>query len=181
MSRLRRMVESDRFFFVTCNVRKFLPRAGQSSRYADPVMLLHDPDIALLADAFAASRKQLGFLLTAWVFLPDHWHAILCPRQPTGISDAMQLIKQRSTHAIGSGRSQSVRLWQPRFHEHALRTVKEYMGAVTYIHLNPVKRNLVRRPEEWKWSSVHDYSPGGISPLPVDRVSLPADEKSRHL
>jgi putative transposase len=178
VSRLRRMVQSDCYFFVTCNVRKILPRAGQSSRYADPVMLLEDPDFALLADAFETSRKQLKFLLTAWVFMPDHWHAILCPCDPTGISDAMRLIKQRSTYATGLARNQSVRLWQPRFHEHALRTVREYMGAIEYIHLNPVRRNLVAKPEEWKWSSIHDHLPGGTSPLPVDRVNFPSDHNA---
>ncbi len=179
MSRLRRMVQSDCYFFVTCNVRKVLPRAGQSSRYADPVTLLEDRDFALLADAIATCRKQLGFLLTAWVFMPDHWHAILCPREPAGVSDAMKLIKQRSTHAIGVARQQSIRLWQTRFHEHALRTVREYLGAVEYIHFNPVRRKLVNRPEDWKWSSIHDYSPGGTSPLPVDRVNLPSDQNAR--
>ncbi len=139
-------------------------------------MRLGEQDFAPLADAFEASQKQVGFLLTAWVFLPDHWHAILCRRPPIRISDAMQMIKQRSTHAIGAARSGTSRLWQPRFHDHGLRTVREYMDAVTYIHLNPVRRGLVRRPEEWKWSSVHDYSPGGISPLPVDRANLPLDQ-----
>jgi putative transposase len=142
-------------------------------------MLLEDADFAHLADAIEASRKQLAFLLTAWVFMPDHWHAILCPRQPSGISAAMQLIKQRSNHAIGLARNETIRLWQARFHEHALRTVGEYLAAVDYIHLNPVRRNLVARPEEWKWSSVHDYSTGGASPLPVDRVNLPADHNAR--
>ena len=179
MSRLRRMVQSDCYFFVTCNVRKVHPRRGQSSRYADPVTLLEDRDFALLAGAIAASRKQLGFLLTAWVFMPDHWHAILCPLELAGISDAMKLIKQRSTHAIGVARERSLRLWQTRFHKHALRTVREYLGAVEYIHLNPVRRSLVRRQEDWKWSSIHDYSPGGTSPLPVDRVNLPSDLNAR--
>lgn len=142
-------------------------------------MLLEDRDFALLADAISASRKQPGFLLTAWVFMPDHWHAILCPREPAGISDAMKLIKQCSTHAIGLARQQPIRLWQSRFYEHALRTVREYLAAVEYIHLNPVRRNLVSRPEDWKWSSVHDYSPGGTSPLPVERVNLPSDQNAR--
>ncbi len=178
MSRLRRMVQSDCFFFVTCNVRRILPRPGQSSRNAEPAIRLGERDFALLAEAFVASRKQLGFLLTAWVFLPDHWHAIVCPRSTVGISDAMQMIKQRSAHSIAAHKEDAHRLWQPRFHEHALRTVGEYMGAVTYLHLNPVKRGLVQRPEEWKWSSVHDYSRGGISPLPVDHVDLPTDHNA---
>ena len=54
-----------------------------------------------------------------------------------------------------------------------------------FPHLNPVKAGLVRRPEDWPWSSVHDYT-GTINPAPitpsglvVDRVLLPADPRTR--
>ena len=54
-----------------------------------------------------------------------------------------------------------------------------------YIHPNQVKAGRVTRPEDWPWSSVHDYTgvlnqapitPSGLS---VDRVSLPADPHTR--
>jgi len=73
-------------------------------------------------------------------------------------------------------------LWQPRFFDRALRTVKEYHEKLEYIHMNPVQARLVNRPEDWPWSSVHDYTgsenrvpltPSGLS---ADRVELPADE-----
>ena len=63
--------------------------------------------------------------------------------------------------------------------------MKEYHEKLEYIHLNPVKRGLVTKPKEWKWSSIHDYTgtlrePAGTkSVLPVDRVLLSADEKVR--
>ena len=52
-----------------------------------------------------------------------------------------------------------------------------------YIHLNPVRE--VKRAEEWKWSSVHDYA--GVSAdeqerrcgLRIDRVQPPTDENTR--
>jgi hypothetical protein len=31
-------------------------------------------------------REKHHSLLTAWVFLPDHWHAMLFPRFPVTIS-----------------------------------------------------------------------------------------------
>jgi hypothetical protein len=69
--------------------------------------------------------------------------------------------------------------------DRAVRTVKEYNEKMEYIYLNPVKAGLVVRPEEWPWSSVHDYrgsvqralaTPSGLS---VDRVLLPADQNTR--
>lgn len=56
---------------------------------------------------------------------------------------------------------------------------------VEYIHFNPVRASLVKRAEEWQWSSVHDYT-GGLRAtfrpyraLAVDRGLLPADEQGR--
>ena len=90
-----------------------------------------------------------------------------------------------STRQINKLRREAGILWQGRFFDRALRTVKEYHEKVEYIHLNPVKRGLVARPEEWKWSSVHDYNgtlgqaKDGGSVLPIDRILLPADQQAR--
>lgn len=64
ISRLRRLVLSDQYFFVTCNLRR--TRA-----------LLQDTDFRMLARIMDVRRRAHGFFLTAWVLLPDHWHAIL--------------------------------------------------------------------------------------------------------
>jgi len=61
----------------------------------------------------------------------------------------------------------------------------EYNDKAEYIHGNPVTAGLVERPEDWKWSSIHDYeertdgSSGGGSLIPVDRVEIPGDERTR--
>jgi len=172
MSRLRRLVLSDRFFFVTCRV---LPcRRG-----------LEEGGFQCLARVLRERREKYHFLLTAWVFLPDHWRAILFPRFPAILSRVMESIKVGSTLRINGGRKESGLLWQPRFFDRALRTVKEYNEKVEYIHLNPVKAGLATRPEDWPWSSVHDYkgstncAPVTPSGLGLDRVLLPADERTR--
>jgi hypothetical protein len=33
-----------------------------------------------LADAIIRVRRRRGFLLGGYVFMPDHWHALLVPR-----------------------------------------------------------------------------------------------------
>jgi REP element-mobilizing transposase RayT len=59
MSRLRRLVVSDRWFFVTCRV---LPRRGT----------LSESEFGCLARVIHERREEHAFLLSAWVFLPDH-------------------------------------------------------------------------------------------------------------
>jgi len=172
MSRLRRLVLSDRYFFVTCNLLR--TRA-----------VLNEDDFEILARVMQARREEHGFLLTAWVFLPDHWHAILGPRYLKGISLVMESVKVSSTRQINAERGDLGRLWQGRFFDRALRTVKEYQETVEYIHLNPLRRGLVKRPEDWKWSSVHAYAFPALPqarhqpPLRIDHVRIPADERAR--
>ena len=49
-----------------------------------------EPDFALLARAFDRARALHPFHLTAWAFLPDHWHCICAPVYPVMISLAMK-------------------------------------------------------------------------------------------
>ncbi len=97
----------------------------------------------------------------------------------------METIKDGTTKRINRARRGAGTLWQPRFFDRALRTVREYHEKVEYIHLNPVRAGWASRPEDWPWSSVHDYAgslnqavvtPSGLS---VDRVLLPADQNTR--
>ncbi len=172
MSRLRRRFLYDRHIFVTVDLLRSRDK-------------LEERDFGRLAIALPRMRQKQRFLLTAWVFLPDHWHAIIYPPHPVSISRAMSGVKVSSMIAINHGRQEKGELWQERYFDHALRTVKDYWKTVEYIHLNPVRRGLVKRPEQWKWSSFPEYA--GVDAaeqdsrcgLTIDRVRLPADEEAR--
>jgi hypothetical protein len=66
LSKVRRPFLSNRYFFIT--VRLLKRRAK-----------LTETDLTLLARAFNRARALHDFYLTAWVFLPDHGHAICAP------------------------------------------------------------------------------------------------------
>ena len=106
-------------------------------------------------------RRKHGFAITVWVFLPDHWHAIIYPPYPLTISTVFRAVKVSSMIGINVRRRERGELWQDRFFDRAPRTVKEYNETVEYIHLNPVRRGLVGDTRDWKWSSVHEYA--GVS------------------
>lgn len=91
MSRLRRLVVSDRWFFITC---RLLP--GRR--------ILSEAEFACLARVIHERRVEHGFSLTAWVFLPDHWHAIFYPAFPLAISRVMEAIKDGASKRINRAR-----------------------------------------------------------------------------
>ena len=172
VSRLRRPFLSDRFFFITVRLLK------QHDE-------LRDSDFRCLALACRRARLLHPFLLPAWVFLPDHWHALCALAHPLTISVVMKSIKTSSMILINRQRRESGKLWQGRFFDRALRTVEEYNEKVAYIHFNPVKAGLVRHAQDWRWSSVNEYS--GVSAaeqerrcgLTVDRLNMPSEGKMR--
>ena len=101
MSRLRRPFLSDRYFFITVRLLKGRGR-------------LRDADFHQLALALNRTRRQHPFYLTAWVFLPDHWHAICGPVYPLTISQVMKSVKISSTILINRRRAERDELWQAR-------------------------------------------------------------------
>jgi hypothetical protein len=86
-------------------------------------------DFEILARAVQARRGEHGFLLAAWVFLP-----ILGPRYLKGISLVMESVKVSSARQMNAHRGELGRLWQGRFFDGALRTVKEHRETVEYLH-----------------------------------------------
>ena len=97
----------------------------------------------------------------------------------------MKSVKQSSMSAVNQRRGAEGELWQPRFFDCALRSVKEYNEKVEYIHLDPVRAGLVSRPEDWRWSSYNEHAEMSAEEqnercgLIVDRARIPFGPRAR--
>ena len=50
--------------------------------------------------------------------------------------------------------------WMKRYYDFNIRDWWQFAGKLRYVHLNPVKRGLCERPEDWEWSSFLHYATG---------------------
>lgn len=50
--------------------------------------------------------------------------------------------------------------WQARYYDFNVRTAAKRIEKLKYMHRNPVKRGLVKKPADWQWSSYHPYLTG---------------------
>ena len=57
----------------------------------------------------------------------------------------------------GIPRPEPAKIWQKRFYDFNVWTEQKHVEKLRYIHRNPVKRGLVEKPEQWKWSSFRAY------------------------
>ena len=117
-------------------------------------------------------RDKGNYLLHAFVLMPNHLHLIVTPSSTTSLEKAMQLIKGGSSHEIHRVRQYRMQVWQSGFHESTVKDWSDYKKKSDYIHFNSVVAKLVRRPEEWPFSSASqnyklDPIPQGLKPLLV--------------
>ncbi len=59
-------------------------------------------------------------------------------------------------------------IWQRRFYDYNVWTQHKRVEKLRYIHRNPVRRGLVEKPEQWRWSSFRDYAYDEPGPVRVN-------------
>lgn len=132
--------------------------------------LLADPRVrATFAHVLSALRARLGFELFARVVMPEHVHLLLRPPHDVPLDRVLVSLKLGvAKRVIAAWRERgeallaelerpdgSLRFWQKGGgFDRNVRDAGEFTKAVRYIHLNPVERGLVERPEDWDATSV---------------------------
>jgi len=127
----------------------------------------------LLRAAFRDTRQRHPFEIDAIVVLPDHLHAIwTLPERDGDFATRWRQIKSAFSRGISipgsmtrSRLSKSERgIWQRRYWEHTIRDDDDFARHVDYVHINPVKHQLVARVRDWPYSSFHRMVKLGIYP-----------------
>ena len=88
--------------------------------------------------------------------MPNHVHLILTPEHADGLGRAVGETHRRYTNFINARGRWTGHLFQSRFASVVLDD-GHLIRAVRYVSLNPVRARLVKRAEEWKWSSVRAH------------------------
>ena len=98
-------------------------------------------------------RNQGAYALREFVVMPNHLHLLLTPSGETSLEKAIQLIKGGSSYQIHRIRESKFKIWNSGFHEATVRNSVDFEIRREYIRMNPVKSQLVQRPEDWKCGS----------------------------
>ncbi len=138
-SRLKRYQQARCLHFITF-----------SCYHRDPLL-----GTARARDAFEEElervRRWYGFFVSGYVVMPEHVHLLVSEPERKQLSVAIQMLKQNvSRQLLGLGEHQ---FWLRRYYDYPVSSEEKRVEKLHYMHFNPVKRGLVERPEDWKWSS----------------------------
>ena len=159
-------------FFITTTCHDWL-NLLQSEKY-----------FSLLYDSLSFVNKKYNAQIVAYVFMSNHIHFIVYFHEENYLSAYMRDFKKYTSVQIRKfiesdqkvelldrlrykEREQKFKVWMDRFDDVVIRSTKVLLIKMQYIHRNPVKKELVKYPEEYKHSSAGFYLKENPSLIPI--------------
>jgi len=101
-------------------------------------------------------QERYTMRILAYCIMPNHWHLVVYPKKDGDLSLFMGWITNTHTRrwhtahkSIGSGH-----LYQGRYKSFPVETDTYLLQLIRYVERNPLRAKLVRKAENWKWSSL---------------------------
>jgi putative transposase len=110
--------------------------------------------------------------ILAWCLMPNHWHLLLWPKEDGELGRFMQRLTTTHVrrwrlhrHSVGYGH-----LYQGTYKSFPVESDEHFYTVCRYVERNALRAKLVKRAEQWPWSSLgHSSHPAaaGESPPPA--------------
>jgi len=117
-----------------------------------------------------------GLDTLAYCLMSNHLHLVCVPRRTASLAGTFKPVNLRYAQHVNWTQGLSGRLWQGRFFSCVLDE-PHLWAAIRYVERNPVRAGLVKRAEDWAWSSAGAHCGQRtdviVSPLPAHAPVLP--------
>ncbi len=140
-------------------------------------------DFEAFEEVLAEAKQRLPMRVLGWCVLSNHWHLVLWPRGDGDLSEFMRWLTVTHTQRWHAAHRTSGTgpLYQGRFKSFPIQDDDHLLTVIRYVERNALRANLVKRAEEWRWSSlwgrVNDTAQALLDEGPV---ALPRDWR-RHV
>jgi putative transposase len=94
--------------------------------------------------------------ILTYCLMPNHVHLIAVPHKDGSLAQAIGETHRNYTRFINFREKWRGYLWQGRFSSYLLDE-RYLLAATRYILLNPVKAKMVKKPWDYKWSSIRHH------------------------
>lgn len=135
----------------------------------------------IVLDAIGRACGKQGWSVLAYVVMPEHVHLLVLPAHgprasPPSISRLLWAIKRPNSFRVKQRLDEVnaplldeltirerpgttvFRFWQEGGgYDRNITSLETLRHTIEYIHANPVRRGLVRRPEDYRWSSARQW------------------------
>lgn len=119
-------------------------------------IFLRENDYQAFIEALRTVRERYPFSLYAYVLMSNHFHLLLEVEQfPT--ARILQSLLTGYVRRFNKTHRRRGHLFEGRYKAIVCDRDSYLLELVRYIHLNPVRARMVKRPAEWQWSGHREY------------------------
>jgi putative transposase len=129
-------------------------------------LLGHTERYNLFENELEVTRRRYGFVVAGYVLMPEHVHMLVGEPNGVSLSVIMQVLKQETSKRLNKPGDRQ--FWQSRYYDFNVWSEAKTREKLRYIHRNPVRRGLVRKPEDWPWSSFRHYATGEVGVVEIE-------------
>ena len=129
-------------------------------------------DYVAFLDLMEDAGERLPMRLLAWCLVPNHAHLVLSPHGDGDLSRWMQWLMTSHVRRYHRHYNSSGHVWQGRFKAFPIEEDEHLWTVLRYVERNGLRANLVRRAEDWRWSSAAAGDGGERASL-LDRGPVP--------
>ena len=115
-----------------------------------------DEDRIRFLDTIERYKTSFKIKIYGWCLMGNHVHLLL-EEGSEELSVTMKRIGVSYVSYYNSKYQATGHLFQDRFRSEKVEKDDYLLAVIRYIHQNPLKAGMVKRIEEWKWSSCLEY------------------------
>ena len=131
-----------------------------------------DNDRVRWLEFLGETTRRFHWIVTAYALMPNHYHAVVELTADQTLSRGMKWLNGEYARWFNWRHDRVGHLFQGRFRGFLIEKETYCLEVLRYVVLNPVRANLVSRPDEYEWSS-YCATTGAVQPprwLSVDEV-----------
>jgi len=114
-------------------------------------------DFARLYDLLTALKSELSFKVHAYCLLNNHCHILIQEESTASIGQIMKQLLSPYASWFNRKYGRSGALIANRYKSECVEDDKYMLALVRYIHQNPLEAGIVKRIEDYRWSSYREY------------------------
>ena len=99
----------------------------------------------------ASSKYVLA--VHALVLMTNHVHLLVTPTSAECLPRAMQSVGRRYVPHFNRAHGRTGTLWEGRYRDTLINSAEQLLTCMCYLDWNPPRAGIVKRPEDYRWSS----------------------------
>lgn len=116
-------------------------------------ILVRNNDFRFLYQCLKKASEKNMLAIHAWVFMNNHIHLLVTPDNKESLPKTMQSVGRRYAEYFNRNNDRSGTIWDGRYKSSLVDTDYYLLACYRYIELNPVRAGIVKKPEDYPYSS----------------------------